>query len=389
MKKPKLLSFLFILSVASLSLGQLALFSSDRGVPIYFFDLVVAVYALFGLIYFLVTKKFEIPVPLSVFLLFTAIAAFSLLFRLTTLSSEEFTGSAFYLVRWFFYLIAAGVTYNAVKQNHFTLNFVFNVFSFSALFIAIAGFVQLLVLPDFTTLDPNLGWDPHKNRLASTFFDPNFTGGYLALIIGMNLVRSFAQNAKIGLLKAFFFIIIPLIALFLTFSRSSWGMLSVIVLVLGALKPKARWLLVVAALFAFLTYFAVPRVQTRLAGTTDPADSAAFRLTSWGNAWEIAKDNLLLGVGFNSFRFAQRDYGFFEAGTLGGNAGAGSDSSFLLILATTGIFGVIVFVLSFFWKIPKLTLVPLIFGLFLHSQFVNSVFYPQILFAWLTLWVLL
>ena len=40
MKKPKLLSFLFTLSVASLSLGQLALFGSDRGVPIYFFDLV-------------------------------------------------------------------------------------------------------------------------------------------------------------------------------------------------------------------------------------------------------------------------------------------------------------------------------------------------------------
>ena len=388
MRKFKILSFLFYLCVFSLSLGQFALMSGG-GAPVYFFDVLVATYSLFGLIYFLgFAKKLEIPKPLSGFLIFSLVATISISLRLTTLGIESFTTSAFYLVRWVFYLISALITYNALKQNYFTLEFVLNAFSFSALFIALAGFIQLLILPDFSALDSALGWDPHKNRLASTFFDPNFTGGYLALVLGVNLIRLFS-GYKTSFSRLIFFVATPLVALFLTFSRSSWGMFSVIVMVLGALMPKARLLVILALIFAFLTYFAVPRVQTRLAGTTDPADSAAFRLVSWGNAWEIAKDNLFLGVGFNSFRFAQKEYGFFDAGTLGGNAGAGSDSSFLLILATTGILGLLFFSSSFSQKIKNPALAPLILGLFLHSQFVNSLFYPQILFVWLILWVLL
>lgn len=397
MSKHKLLATLFSLCIISLSLGQLALVSRGGGVPVYFFDLAVGAYAIFGTLYFLVLqKKFELPPVLLGFLAFSVIAVISLVYRLTTLSSEEFLTSASYLIRWLLYLIAAIITYNAVKKGVFSSSFVFNTFSISALFISLAGFVQLAILPDFTTLDPSLGWDPHKNRLASTFFDPNFTGGYLALILGLNLINYFKDNKKerlsfsfAGLGKSLGFIVIPMVALFLTFSRSSWGMFSVIVLLLGLSNAKARWLVVLALFSAFLAYFAVPRVQTRLVGVTDPADSAAFRLVSWGNAWKIAKDNLLLGVGFNSFRFAQEDYGFFEPGTTGGNAGSGADSSFLFVLATTGIVGLLIFTVSYFWKVKTLTLLPLVLGLFLHSQFVNSLFYPQILFAWLTLWVLL
>ena len=106
----------------------------------------------------------------------------------------------------------------------------------------------------------------------------------------------FPNVLKIGL---------PVVAvcLFLTFSRSTWAMVAVMVFIYGVFK--SRKILLLSLVLGFLAYFAVPRVQTRISGITDPADSAQFRLVSWKNTLEIAKDNLFLGVGVNSFRYAQ------------------------------------------------------------------------------------
>ena len=121
--------------------------------------------------------------------------------------------------------------------------------------------------------------------------------------------------------------LIILISIILTFSRSSWAMFGTIILIYGIFKY--RKLLFLAFLIAFLAYFAVPRIQTRISGATDPSDSAYFRFISWGHALEIAKDNLLLGVGYDTYRYYQKDYGFFEIGETGGHSGSGVDSSLL------------------------------------------------------------
>lgn len=388
MRKLSLLNILFYLAVLTLSLGQFAVISRGGGVPIYVFDFVVGIYALYGLFYFLGVKKtFVLPGGLIGFVIFTVLALLSLSIRLTTLALDEFAISLFYWIRWTMYLLSALVLFNAVKNKLISLNSIVTTFAISALFISLVGFVQLIVLPDFSVLEPSLGWDPHKNRLASTFFDPNFTGGFLALVIGLLLSLHLNKVKRLTLTQMLVFVFIPLIALFLTFSRSSWGMFAIIAFALGLLK--SRWLLIMSLILMFLTYFAIPRVQTRISGVTDPADSATFRLVSWGNTMEIAEDNLLLGVGFNSFRFAQRDYGFFETGTLGGNEGSGSDSSFLLVLATTGIFGFLIFAVTYFKGIKSRVLLPLLLGLSLQVQFINGLFYPQIMFLWLILWGIL
>ena len=180
---------------------------------------------------------------------------------------------------------------------------------------------------------------------------------------------------------------ILLLAIFLTFSRSSWAALAVIIFVFGVVKTKK--LLFVALLLAFLAYFAVPRIQTRLAGITDPADSASFRLQSWRNTSEIISDNILHGVGYNAFRYAQKDYSFFEVGSMGGHAGAGADSSFLLVFATTGILGFLIFLAAYFYPINKsVLLTSAVLGMLVQSQFINLFFYPQIMFLWFVLLVL-
>ncbi|MFC1622168.1 O-antigen ligase family protein, partial [Patescibacteria group bacterium] len=131
--------------------------------------------------------------------------------------------------------------------------------------------------------------------------------------------------------------------------------------------------------------------QTRIAGITDPADSASFRLISWKNTWEIAKDNLLFGVGFNAFKFAQEEHGFLTPDSARKYSATGSDSSLLLVLATTGILGLSVFLFGMFYPVfakRSLFLLIVTMSLFLESQFINSLFFPQILFLYLNMLIL-
>ena len=165
-------------------------------------------------------------------------------------------------------------------------------------------------------------------------------------------------------------------------------MFSIIVFIYGVVKsPK---LILFAGILAFLAYFAVPRIQTRIAGSTDPADSAYFRFISWRNAAEIFKDNAVAGVGFNSYRYAQLDYGFISRETLDSHSGAGSDSSLLLVLATTGVVGFTVFFAGLvqpfflFIKSKEFTFYTATFlSLMMHALFVNSLFYSQIAILWM------
>lgn len=396
-----MLNFLFYLSVVTLSLGQFTAITKSGGLNIYIFDITVALYAIYGLLFFLLSKKLLINKNLVLFFLFAVVGVFSVVKPLFILNQSQLLVSIFYLFRFIIYLIAGVVTYNLVEYKHISKKNISFSIIYSGLFIAFAGFIQLIVLPDFTVLDASFGWDPHKNRLASTFFDPNFTGGYLTLVFAFLLHLTFSSakslesnlqakrkmvhNINFNFLLFSLFII--LVAIFLTFSRSAWGMLAIVVFIYGVFK--LRFLLVLSLFVVFMAYFAVPRVQTRISGITDPADSAYFRLVSWQNTLDIVKDNLLLGVGFNAFRYAQVDYGFFDPGTLGGNSGAGSDSSFLLVLATTGVAGFSVFLLAYIFLIfeswrtnstYKLLLLSVFFGLFLQAQFINAFFYPQILF---------
>jgi O-antigen ligase len=387
-KFSKVLSVLFYTSVAAFAFGQFASIYNIGEGNIYIFDLVVSLFAFTGVVYFLFVKRtFKIPGNLMLFIFFGALALLSLFIAAHNFSNEQVLVAFSYWLRWFSYLTAVFVLYNMLKSGFISRENIFKAFIISGVFIALVGFIQLIVLPDFTTLDPSLGWDPHKNRLASTFFDPNFAGAYLTLclILLFEAIRGKKQRA----FNILSFIII-LTALFLTFSRSAWLMLAIVVFVYGIFKY--RLLLVAALVIAFLAYFAVPRVQTRISGITDPADSAQLRLTSWQHTAKIAADNWAFGTGFNTYRYVQQSYGFLDADTVNIHSGAGSDSSLLFVLATTGIFGFIFYTLGFLFPVTgiikgkaNLMLMSVIVSLLVESQFVNALFYPQIMFLWLSL----
>lgn len=382
-----MLKVLFYLTLSALSLGQFAAIGRTGESNFYIFDIFVLVFAVYGLIYFLSVKKsFKLPKTSYLFLLFTLSATISLVLALLNFEGVEIAVGTLYLIRWISYLLSSLVVFNMVDKKILTWEMFENVVIYSGLFLAVVGFIQILVLPDFTKLDPSLGWDPHKNRLASTFFDPNFVGAYFVICLTILLDKLFSKRD----FKPAFFLVI-LVALFLTFSRSAWGMFGVVILVYGVFK--SRFMLLVSLLVVFLAYFAVPRIQTRISGLTDSSDSASLRLISWKNTWEIVEDNSVFGVGFNTFRYVQKDYGFLDVDSFLTHSGAGSDSSLLFVLATTGIFGLVFYLsglvlpaISAFSKKKGewLVVISLVLGFILESQFINSLFYPQIMFVFLT-----
>jgi len=389
-----MLNFLFYSCIAALSLGQFASITKVGGTKLYLFDIFILLFSVIGTFYFLIKdSKFKISVFLLPFFMFCLLAVISLVHNFGYLKTADMMLALSYLVRLFIYISAANVVYNLVTTKQLTLGKIADTFILSGVIVAIAGFVQLIVLPDFTALDPSLGWDPHYNRLASSFFDPNYVGCYFILVLSFLIFKDYFYTEKEKIKKKKLYsisFIILLMALFFTYSRSAWGMFGAVVLIYGVLR--SRWLVLLSLVIAFSSYFAVPRIQTRLAGITDPADSAHFRLISWSNTLNIAKDHLFLGVGYNAFKKAQIDYGYLTPDTLKEHSASGSDSSLLLVLATTGIFGLIIFVGGMLMPIistKSLYSLVVILPLLLESNFINSIFYPQILLLWLIIFALM
>lgn len=384
MRLTKLLLSLFILT---LPLGQLGRLPLGAGVNLYQSDVLAALVLVSWLFYALAVRK-RLSLPFFVFplFLFSSIAFISLVNGWRWVSPDEWLVSSLYLWRFLLYASLSLIVWDLVRENPALRCQVVNFLILSGVVLAVAGFIQFRFLPDFRWLAYEEGWDPHKNRLLSTFFDPNFTGAYLVLSLSLVLAGLSATRT----LPSFFSFLLLLLALIFTFSRSAWLMFGAVVGVFGLLR--SRWLILFAVAIAFLAYFLIPRVQTRIAGVTDPADSAHFRILSWRRTWQIFREHPFSGVGFNSFRYAQISHGFFDLGDpFGGHAGAGSDSSLLLVLATTGIFGLFAFLyllggtFSAAWRTRlypfSLAFLASLVGLLGESNFVNSLFYPPIM-AW-------
>lgn len=389
-----MLNLSFYLTILLLSLNQFTSVYKSGESNIYLFDISMIFFSLYGLFYFLLAKKsFKLPKFSFLFIVFTLSALTSLLISYPRFSIEEITISSFYLFRFFIYLLGSIVVFNMIDKKLIIKDRVVDIFILSGVLISIIGFIQLLILSDFTILDPSLGWDPHKNRLASSFFDPNFVGAYFVLCLTLLFDKLYFENdqKKFNKIHYIYFFIL-LVALFLTFSRSAWGMFAVVIIIYGLFKSKV--LLATAFLVAFMAYFATPRIQTRISGITDPADSASLRMVSWRNTIEIIKDNFLIGVGFNTFRYVQKDYGFLTPETIDTHSGSGSDSSLLFVWATTGLLGLVIYLTALLFHIyesmvksysGKLIILSIVLGLLLESLFINSLFYPQIMFLFLTM----
>ncbi len=410
MKLTVILTVLMLLTACLGQLNRIPVGGGD-GVVIYANDLlmagIVAVYLAHVLI---IRKTWIIPWPMAVLAIFMALAPVGLLIGSNMLSNSQVLVSLSYWIRYAAYAFIAlivfdGVVYSANSlQLQRSIAFWLKVLLMASLLMAASGFIQLYVLPDFAELT-KYGWDPHIGRLATAMLDPNYAGAYLS--IGAIVATSFLLYST-SMKRRFIFGLIAgilILAIILTFSRSAYVMLVVGLAVVAFFK--ARWLLLVAAVVGIIAFTAVPRVKERVMSGVQIDVTSSIRITSWQNSLTIAMDNQPFGIGFNSYRYAQDRYGIVNQED-SGNAGAGADSSWLFVLATTGAIGFTLFIIFYSSliyasgrvllenqhnnqtlmsiKATQLAVVAVLFGLIPASMINNSLFYTWILQLW---WVLI
>ena len=379
------LELLLVAAIASAILGQLV------RIPIFgqegwftasdIFVLILAIvflfYFFFNRIAIVMPKKLMLPVAI-----FSLFAASSTVFALNQFSAKEILISSFFLIRFLLYFSVMIITLNVVKREK--IEKWINIFFATGTILVFLGFVQLLFVPNLLFLTP-FGWDPHQTRIVSSFLDPNFIGIVFVFLASFSFSK-YLYRKNLSLLLIF---LSSSVAVFLTFSRSSYLAFLCALAVIGILKSFKITSL--AILIFFLSFIFIPQARERVAGAITFDETTRARIESWQKALLVFKDHFLIGVGFNTYRYSQARYGFFENNqSLGGHSGAGSDSSLLLVAATTGVFGLGAFMwilISIYTTVAKsskrsfiaLGALASFIGLLVHSQFVNSLFFPQIM----------
>lgn len=332
------------------------------------------------------------------FLAFTALSLVSLLHAGLSLPRGEWTGASLYWIRFVEYGLLIFLVADLANQKK-RANRMESWLYAAAFALAILGFLQLKFFPDFEALEfDEIGWDPHQNRLLSTWFDPNFLGGLFAFVLSLIASRFLNETSlkKRALLTGVGLTVLA--ALFLTYSRSAYLAFLVPVFFLGVLKSKK---ILVGGLVAMLLLVSVSdRAYERVSdmvysaqsllvtdATELPDATARLRVQSWQNAWAIFSDHLWLGVGFNAYAYVQNDYGF--AKSLDVHSASGSDATLLTVLATTGLLGFTAyswFLIAIVRQLFRRRHEPLALGtlagfsgLLIHSFFVNSLLFSPLL----------
>ena len=331
---------------------------------------------------------------------FIAIAVFSLILSLIDLPLNEVLNSSLYLIRLAEYIALFPITASLLYERTARAQII-KFIVFAALLIAITGFLQLSFLPSLEELAKTQGYDPHILRLVGSWLDPNFIGGFFAFIFCMFSGILLYQKKHRLLLTAFLIIIAT--ALFLTYSRSAYVALAVGIIILGLLKSPR--LLVIILIIGALGISLSDRAQERVGelvtsinsvlfnSSENPDPTARLRIQNWEQTVSLIAQKPLFGHGYNTLAYTKLNQGFIQDEDV--HSASGSDSSLLTIFATTGLFGLLTYLLFLAgslayafrrWRSSPDKEKGLYLGLFtalvtliIHSCFVNSLLFPQIM----------
>ncbi len=233
-----------------------------------------------------------------------------------------------------------------------------NVFKVSGLIMLTLGLTQYFFMPDMRWAQ-YLGWDDHLSRLTIPHYDPTFTGVMLALaLLSLVPIRLHLKSFNFQL-SAFYFV-----SILLTYSRSVWLSL----MMTGIYFIKNKLILVAAALIMLLAIIALPDrfgegtnlLRTYSISSRFESDLGYIKKYDW---------SLLIGRGLNTLILDQ------ETTSLPNHA-TGPNNSYLYILSTTGLLGLVgwgIFLNSLYKQSVNK---PMLIFFFVSSLFNNVMLYP-------------
>ena len=397
-----LLKILVGATIVSLPLGQVTRFIIGNDVAVTLTDALVVTSCLCWVILLCIRRRTWSHASLQKYiLLFVVILFVSIVVNAWRFELNELFSGSLYLFRWVIY----SSLYFIVKgfDEKFKKNVVYLLLFAGSLFIFF-GYLQYILYPDLRNL-MYLGWDDHLFRLFSTVLDPNFAAVLINLFLflagGMILADQKKQVSFIAIYVSLF--ILGSLALLLTYSRSGYLMFAAGMITMLILSGKKKFtFFFITILFSALVLLPknLPSEGVNLLRTA----SVESRIESMQSAIIMIKNNLIFGVGFNMYRYAQERYGIVPSSQFPYiHSASGTDNSFLFVLATTGIIGLFAYLLL--WtktvlfavgnfqkrdtaqikKYLSLVIVGSVAGLFVNSLFLNSLFYPSVM---LWMWIL-
>ena len=306
-------------------------------------DIVVGIIAIYTII-----KKLPKPEIFKYFQNFLILTVFSWILSVFIFKQIDILYGLLYLIRLaaYFYLLIFIWNFASKKTNRdLLLNSLLSLSLVSALF----GWIQYFLIPDFKPFFA-FGWDEHLFRLAGTFLDPT----YLGLIIVFGIV------------------IFLIISLAFTYSRASY-----LALIIGLISMRSKKVLIGIVSFVILIFLLPVRGNHSI--DFFRSFSAIARVENYQETLQVFKTSPLFGIGFNNMCIARNKFIGIES--FSSHSCSGSDSSLLLILATTGIVGLASFIYLGInvWKNSNNLFKILSVSLLIHSIFSNSLFYPWIM----------
>jgi O-antigen ligase len=173
-----------------------------------------------------------------------------------------------------------------------------------------------------------------------------------------------------------------IISIAFTYSRAGYLALASGLFTIFLLKKNLRLFFILIMTFALLVIF-LPRPGGEGVKLERTA-SIVLRMEDYRDTLTIFDKAPLFGVGYNNMCIARAKY--LDQVNLNSHACSGSASSLLLVLATTGILGFLIFanlVRKLVADLTKntygLTFLSCLVALLVHSLFINSLFYPWVL----------
>lgn len=335
---------------------------------------------------------YQITTRLTPFLLWSL---FTLAINAPSLAIPDLAVAFAYWVRLSAYLLLVPALVILASQSK-TRAWMFQVAVISVVFICILGLVQVWLRPDLSFL-VSQGWDPHQGRLVSTWLDPNFVGGLLAIALPVS-IAAFKKKPAVSLVVTSLIVI----SLILTQSRTSIlalgaGALLIAPLIIGKIQKgkstkRAVQAIATVAVICVVGLTSFVFLKDRLIGVIEIDPTVSLRVQSLAAAWPLLETHAAIGVGYNAYQFAAQQAGLI--GDFSIHSRAGLDNTWMTLWVTTGIIGLVLFLWPWIYIVKKLirnwvagkqvlsiTVAASLVILAIHANAINSFIYAHIMIA--------
>ncbi len=332
---------LAVLGMAVGNLGRAPVLFRGPEVPVLLNDLLVAGALAVCALACLQARRLRVDAVVGAALAFAAVGTGAALWAAQKygLTAGEVLTSLAFLARWLLYFGLYVAVCNVARDDDAPA--LWSAVERMVLAVAAFGVVQVFAFPGFAQLVYPAGpgymlWDVQGRRLVSSLLDPNFAGILLAFPLLVHLAR-LSYGVPVRGWKP----LLLLAGVLLTVSRGAVLALVagalVIVAVRGVRARLARGAaLAAAAALPFLPAFVSFAASFRKF-TIDA--SAMARVQAWLRALTVIGDNPLFGVGFNTYAYVQRAYGW----SLDAQTPTGLDGGLLFVTVLTGFVGLAIY----------------------------------------------